>query len=97
MERLLWFGWIIFSSKMRINSLKFQEITNAMTNKELNLNLFDKNDVLFQEEGSRSAVKTSRNIDKYKFTKIRQKSRSKLIEESDLSSYQQGHKKEEKK
>lgn len=82
---------------MRINSLKFQEITTVITNKELNLNLFDKNDILFQEEGNRSTVKTSRNIDKYKFTKIRQKSRSKLIEESDFSSYHQGHKKEEKK
>ncbi len=64
---------------MRINSLKFQEITTAITNKELNLNLFDKNDTLFQEEGNRSVVKTCRNFDKYKFTKVRQKSRSKLV------------------
>lgn len=69
---------------MKINSLKFNEITAIVNNKELNLDLFDKNDRLFQEDACKATFKTTRNIDRYKFSKIKQKSRSKIVDESHM-------------
>lgn len=70
---------------MKINSLKFSEITAIVNNKELSLDLFDHSQRLFQDD-PKNTLKTTRNFDRYHPTinKNKQKSRSPAIEDHTL-------------
>lgn len=67
---------------MKINSLKFSEITSLVNNKELSLDLFDHSQRLFQDD-PKTTLKTTRNFDRYHLTttKNNQKSRSRALED----------------
>jgi hypothetical protein len=69
---------------MKINTLKFNQITAIVNNKELSLDLFDKSDLLFQEDSTKISTKTTRNIDRYKLAKMKQRSKSKVIDDSHI-------------
>ena len=64
---------------MKINSLKFHEITAIVNKKELSLDLFDHSQQLFQDD-PKTTLKTT---DRYHLTatKLKKKSRSRALED----------------
>lgn len=77
---------------MKINSLKFKEITSLVNNKELSLDLFDHSQRLFQDD-PKTTLKTTRNFDRYHptATKIKQKSRSRALEDHNHNDHSKPH------
>lgn len=59
---------------MRINTLKFTEITTVVNNRELNLDLFDPTNDLFEDTPIKTSLKTNRNVDRYKIGKNKMRS-----------------------
>ena len=78
--------------RMKINSLKFHEITAIVNKKELSLDLFDHSQQLFHDD-PKTTLKATRNFDRYHLTttKLKQKSRSHALEDHTHNHHSPSH------